>query len=169
MIERFLSPVRVGYTFFVLMVWLGCTPISNQQTSGNVVKVSDGDTIEVLVDNKSVRIRLFGIDAPERGQAFNVKAREFLASLVAANEITYEVVDIDQYKRVVADVFLSDGTHVNARMIEEGFAWHYKQFSDDEDLDRLEREARAQKKGLWADSNPMPPWQFRKQNRMKKV
>jgi micrococcal nuclease len=142
--------------------------VSEHQESGKVVKVSDGDTIEVFVNNKSIRIRLFGIDAPERGQAFNVKSREFLAELVAGKVITYTVVDVDQYKRIVADVFLPDGTHVNARMVQEGFAWHYKQFSDDENLDRYEREARSLKKGLWSDSSPMPPWQYRKQNRMKK-
>ena len=128
---------------------------------GPVVGVIDGDTIEVLKDGRSVRIRLNGIDCPERSQSFGTKAKQYVSALVFNREVTVRVKELDRYGRSVADVYTSDGTWVNRKLIEEGLAWHYKRYSSDQTLAEAERKAKASRKGLWIESNPIPPWEFR--------
>ena len=141
---------------------------SNPKQEGLVVKVIDGDTIDILHNKKKTRIRLFGIDSPERGQAYSVKAREFTASLVSGKNVLVREQSRDQYGRVVGDVYLEDGTHVNAEIVKSGFAWHYKHYSNNPLLAQQETQARKQRRGLWQDAHPEPPWEFRKHKREKK-
>lgn len=159
--------MRIGIVLikvFAVFLLLSCAPADER--TGRVVKVIDGDTFDVLTLSKQkIRVRLFGIDAPERGQAFNIKAKEYTSSLVAGKEVKLVVNRKDQYGRIVADVYLADGTHVNAQIVKAGFAWHYKTYSDDVSLARLETAARKEKRGLWQEANPQPPWDYRKQKR----
>ena len=105
---------------------------------------------------------MFGIDSPERGQPFNAKAKEFTAALIAGKEIKVAIRNKDRYGRFVCDVYLNDGTYVNAELVKAGYAWHFTRYSDDEALARLQEDARKNKRGLWQDDNPLPPWEFRK-------
>ena len=150
---------------WIVFLIFSCT---SQNQEGLVVKVIDGDTIDILQNKKKTRIRLLGIDSPERGQSFHVKAREFTASLVAGRKVIVHAQSRDQYGRVVGDVYLEDGTHVNAEIVKAGFAWHYRYYSNNEALAHVEAEARKQRRGLWQDTHPKPPWEFRKQKREKK-
>lgn len=143
-----------------LIFSLSCS--SPQGQHGLVVKVIDGDTFDMKSGTEKIRVRLFGIDAPERGQAFNVKAREFTASLIAGEEVKVVIHEKDRYGRTVADVYRTDGQHVNAEIVKAGFAWHFTRYSNDPELAVLEREAKEARRGLWKDQNPVPPWEFRK-------
>jgi len=144
----------------LLIFSLSCSSPQGQQ--GLVVKVIDGDTFDMKSGTEKIRVRLFGIDAPERGQAFNVKAKEFTASLIAGKEVRVIVHDQDRYGRSVADVYGTDGQHVNAEIVKAGFAWHFTRYSNDPELAVLEHEARQARRGLWKEKNPVPPWEFRK-------
>jgi micrococcal nuclease len=134
---------------------------ASEEQKGHVVKVIDGDTFEMKHGTAKMRVRLFGIDSPERGQAFNVKAKEFTASLIADKDVRVVVLNKDRYGRSVADVFLADGTHVNSAIVKAGYAWHFKRYSNDPDLAKLESEAHIARRGLWQDLNPIAPWEFR--------
>jgi endonuclease YncB( thermonuclease family) len=129
--------------------------------SGLVVSVLDGDTIEVLHNNRAERIRLSGIDCPEKGQAYGTRAKQAASELVLGGEVTLQTYGHDKYGRTLADVLLLDGTNVNQTLVEAGW-WYRKYASGDTVLEGLEKEARRAKKGLWADPQPVPPWEWRK-------
>ncbi len=132
---------------------------------GKVIGIIDGDTVEVLVQRESKRVRLFGIDAPEKGQAFGRRARE--ASGRLAFDQTVKVVSrgTDRYGRILGEVVLPDGSILNERLVEQGWAWHYTRYSNSRRLAELELAARRARRGLWADPQPIPPWEFRQTRR----
>lgn len=128
--------------------------------SGRVVSVADGDTITVLVDREQIKVRLIEIDAPEKAQAFGNKSKQALANLVFGKEVEVEERGKDRYKRTLGRV-LVNGLDANAEMVRLGYAWVYRKYSQNPELLRLEAGARESKRGLWVDSNPMPPWEWR--------
>lgn len=134
-------------------------------TPVRVVGVSDGDTIRVVADGQEVRVRLHGIDAPERGQDFGTVATKGLRSLLAGRQVSIEQTDIDRYGRTVAIVY-ADGLNVNEAMLTNGWAWVYPKYCLQgfcEPWRQMESVARADKKGLWRDPAPTPPWAWRAQ------
>jgi len=135
------------------------------QYSGRVVRIIDGDTIEAVCDGRTDRIRLNGIDCPERRQPFGSRAKKFVSSLVFGQTVTVIVRGRDRYGRTIGDVVLSDGRSLNQELVRAGLAWHYTQYSSDTTLSRLEREARARKEGLWVDARPVAPWDWRHRRR----
>lgn len=136
------------------------------ETSGyKVIAIKDGDTIEILKDGKPLRVRLLGIDAPEKNQDFGSRARQFTSDLCFGKMVKLVVDGADRYGRTVGTIFLPDGRSLNAELVRGGFAWHYKAYSKDEKLARLEEEARSERRGLWEHSNPVAPWEFRKNQR----
>lgn len=136
-----------------------------------MVKVSDGDTITVLDLKKSQhKIRLSGIDAPEKGQPFGTASRAHLAEQIAGKNITVEYKKRDRYRRILGKIVL--GTRdLNLEQIKAGFAWHYKHYQKDQSPDdrsayaAAEEEARKTGRGLWQDKAPTPPWTFRKETK----
>ena len=128
--------------------------------SGKVVSVSDGDTISIIRDGRSVRIRLDGIDCPELGQDFGTKAKQFTSNLVFGKEVTAEIRDVDKYGRLVCRVFI-DSQDLSLALVKAGLAWHYKQYSSDSVLAEAETAAKEAKAGLWSMSSPTSPWDFR--------
>jgi micrococcal nuclease len=135
--------------------------------TGKVVGVSDGDTITVLDTNKiQHKIRLAGIDAPEKKQPFGDRSKQHLSDLVFAKTVTVEWDKTDKYGRTIGKV-TADGTDANLEQIRSGFAWHYKQYQGEQSpTDRsvysaAEIEARSRRSGLWRDPKPIPPWDFR--------
>jgi endonuclease YncB( thermonuclease family) len=126
-----------------------------------VVSVHDGDTLRAIDEGKvEQRIRLAGIDAPERGQPFGNVARERLAALTMGKAVAVDVEDVDRYGRTVARLE-ADGLDVCRQMVADGLAWHFTRYSDDQRLAAAEREARAERRGLWRDPAPVPPWEWR--------
>ena len=134
--------------------------------SGSVVSVLDGDTIEVLHNSKAERIRLSGIDCPEKGQAYGQKAKQAASALVFGKDVTIQTHGYDKYKRTLADVLLPDGTNVNHTLVKDGWCWWYRKYAPgDIELEKLEIEAREAQRGLWVDPHPVPPWEWRKRGR----
>ena len=144
------------------------TPLLADELRGKVVSIADGDTITVLdADKKQHKVRLNGIDAPEKKQAFGAKSKARLGELVAGKDVMVEWKEKDTYGRTLGKV-TQNGVDVNLQMVKEGLAWHYRKYSKSAELSRAEAEAKAGKKGLWADQNPVPPWDFRKHEKKKK-
>lgn len=134
--------------------------------TGLVVSVLDGDTIEVLHNNRAERIRLSGIDCPEKGQAYGTRAKQAASALVFGKEVTLQMYGKDKYGRTLANVVLADGTNVNHELVKEGWCWWYRKYAPgNTELEKLEKEARDSKKGLWADPASIPPWVYRKARR----
>lgn len=133
---------------------------------GKVIKVSDEDTITVLTDDKeSVRVRLWGIDAPEKNQAYGEASRKNLANLIAGKNVRLVSHGNDQYGRLLAEVFLGEENEC-LRQIRDGYAWHYVFYARKaEEFADAEKNARTRRLGLWKDPKPVPPWDFRRNNR----
>jgi endonuclease YncB( thermonuclease family) len=128
---------------------------------GQVIAIADGDTITLLHDRQSWRLRLNGIDAPESGQDFGQRARQYLAGLIHGKTVLAIITDKDRYGRLLGDIYI-DTRHVNAEMVRAGYAWHYKAYSGDAALAALETEARSAGTGLWSAGNAVPPWEYRR-------
>ena len=134
--------------------------------TGPVVSVLDGDTIEVLHNNRHEHVRLSGIDCPEKGQAFGTRAKQAASALVFGKDVVLKTHGQDKYGRTLGDVFLLDGTHVNHALVKDGWCWWYRKYATAGTvLEGLERKAREGKRGLWADPHPVPPWVYRKARR----
>jgi endonuclease YncB( thermonuclease family) len=134
--------------------------------SSEVVGVLEGSTIEVVRLGKTQRIHLHGLDCPEKGQPYGDDVKQAISDLVFAMQVTVEPYGKDKYGRIMADVLLADGTNVSHALVKEGRCWWSRRSApDNAELERLELEAREAKKGLWADSEPIPPWEFRKAQR----
>jgi micrococcal nuclease len=130
--------------------------------TGEVVRVIDGDRIDVLHDGRPERIRLAGIDAPERGQPFGKEAKQVTSALAFHKAVTVNVRGRDSYGRIIGRVVLPDGTILNHELVKQGLAWQYRQSSRDGMLAVMETAARQSKRGLWADPQPIPPWEWRR-------
>ncbi|MDX5419013.1 MAG: thermonuclease family protein [Hymenobacteraceae bacterium] len=128
-----------------------------------VVGVKDGDTFEVLRNGQTITVRLFGIDTPEKNQAYGQRAKQFASDLAFGKNVRLIEHNKDRYGRTVGTIILPDGRNLNEEMVREGYAWHYKAYSKDKTLENLEADARRFKRGLWQDPNPVAPWDFRKQ------
>jgi len=138
-----------------------------KEIAGKVVGVSDGDTLTVLDASKTqYKIRLQGIDAPEKAQAFGEKSKQALSGMVFGKTVKIESKGTDRYSRTLGEVFV--GTNwINRAMVEQGWAWHYVQYSKSAELAKAEQEAKRKGLGLWRDKEPLPPWTFRKNKRTK--
>lgn len=130
--------------------------------SGRVVRILDGDTIEVFDGATARRVRLHGVDCPERNQPYGTRARQFTAGLAFGQNVTVIVRDRDRYGRIVGEVILPDGRNLNRELVASGYAWWYRQYSRDLRLAVLEWMARWRKRGLWQDPQPVPPWEWRR-------
>ena len=157
----------IGGVVWLLLILLPALGHAEQFT-GKVVGISDGDTLNVLREGKAVKVRLHGIDTPERAQAFGTRAQQFTSELAFGNEVTVVVRDTDRYGRVVGEVRLPepDGRNLNQELVKAGMAWWYKQYApNDTTLAQLEADARAAQRGLWAEAHPVPPWAWRRGER----
>ncbi len=144
------------------------------QLVGKVIKVTDGDTLNILtLENEILKVRLSGIDAPEKDQAFGNRSKQALADIVHSKMVTVEYNKLDKYQRFVGKVIFND-QDVNLRQIKLGLAWHYKKYENEQDIDdrsvyaNEEYLAQKEKVGLWVDKNPVAPWDFRNQQRHSK-
>jgi endonuclease YncB( thermonuclease family) len=147
---------------------LQSTHVIAETLKGRVVKVSDGDTITVLdTTNHQHKIRLMGIDAPEKKQPFGERSKQALSSIVYDRQVVVEYSKLDRYGRKVGKILVG-GIDANLRQVEAGMAWHYKKYQaeqspEDRDLYvAAENQARRESKGLWSDREPVPPWDWRK-------
>jgi endonuclease YncB( thermonuclease family) len=149
----------------------GLNPAWAETFSGRVVGISDGDTITVLDGGlQQHKIRLAGIDAPEKRQPFGERSKVSLSELAYLRQVTISIQKKDRYGREVGTV-LVNGQDLNLEQLRRGMAWHYKAYAREQTpVDRLhydeaERSARHLKKGLWSIPDPTPPWDFRRMHR----
>ena len=134
--------------------------------SAKVVKVSDGDTITVLTQNKESRkVRLYGIDAPETKQDFGKASKQYLSSLIAGRIVEVKSGGQDRYGRVLGTIYL-DGADINAKTVEEGYAWAFVKYS--KIYAAQQSKAIKNKAGLWRQKDPQAPWDFRKAKKKRK-
>jgi len=153
----------------LLIFVLFLSNIVNAKTiEGLVIGVADGDTITVLDQQKNTyKIRLQGIDAPEKKQAFGEKSKQSLHDLVHGKQVRIEYDKEDKYGRIVGKITLDD-LDICLQQLVLGMAWHYKKYQNEQSVaDRVvyndaELKSKSLKLGLWADETPMPPWEFRK-------
>ena len=151
------------FSFLLLLIFPACK--EQHLIQGEVVNVADGDTFTLIDSNKQrVKVRMYGIDAPERGQGYSNASKKYLSSLLMHKRVTVQIMDVDQYRRVVGLVMLGE-VNVNEAVLSNGFAWHYTAFDNNPNWTTLEKKARIAKKGLWAERNPQPPWRFRRDRR----
>jgi endonuclease YncB( thermonuclease family) len=154
------------FTLALLLISYG---IGAATIQGKVVGVADGDTLTILDANKTQHIiRLQGIDAPEKAQAFGQKSKQSLSQMVHSKQVTIEFMKKDKYGRTVGKV-LFNGADICLEQIKLGMAWHYKQYESEQPKEereiyaQAELAAREKTIGIWKDKNPTPPWEFRKQ------
>mgnify|MGYP000383141733 CR=1 FL=1 len=151
-----------------LLIFSVCTASASKILQGKVVSVADGDTITVLDAEKNQhKIRLQGIDAPEKAQAFGAKSKQALYEMVHGKTVQVSFEKSDKYGRILGKVLL-DGQDICHQQIKAGLAWHYKKYQNQQPLaDReaysaSETAAKNEKLGLWSDPRPVAPWDFRK-------
>lgn len=132
--------------------------------TGKVVKVADGDTITVLRGREQIKIRLAGIDAPEKAQPFGNVARQSMSETLFGKEVRVVEQGRDRYGRTIGRVYQGD-IDVSAEQIKQGMAWVYRKYTQETALYQLEDEAKQRRHGLWADAEPTPPWAWRKKTR----
>ena len=131
-------------------------------SSSKVVAIIDGDTYDLLINNDStVRIRMEGIDAPEKGMPFYRVSKTYLGNLCKDKTIRLVVTGTDSHDRILAYSYLEDGRELGQEMIKAGLAWHFKKYNSDTILANLEIQAREAKLGLWIDEDPMSPGENR--------
>ena len=151
-----------------LLIFSVCTASASKILQGKVVSVADGDTITVLDAEKTQhKIRLQGIDAPEKAQAFGAKSKQALYEMVHGKTVQVSFEKSDKYGRILGKVLL-DGQDICHQQIKAGLAWHYKNYQNQQPLaDRdaysaSETAAKNEKLGLWSAPRPVAPWDFRK-------
>jgi endonuclease YncB( thermonuclease family) len=146
------------YAFlFPLLVATGLT--------GTVVGIHDGDTLRLRTSNATIKVRLFGIDAPELGQPFSRASREKLSELTFRRKVQLIAHGKDAYSRQLAEVVLEDGTNVNNEMVRAGMAYYFRRYTRSKVLENMENEARRERRGVWSVDGLIPPWEFRKRER----
>jgi micrococcal nuclease len=164
--------ILAGTRSLAAAVLLVATGLAHADFTGKVIAVLDGDTADVLVEQRPVRVRLAEIDAPEKGQAFGQRSRQALADLVFKRDVRVEEKGVDRYGRVLGIMYLPDHScvvgviscgplNVNMSMVSVGMAWAYRRYLRDQRLIAVEAEARERRRGLWADTEPTPPWAWR--------
>ena len=153
------------YMKIIITILFVCWPLAAHAWVAKVVSVTDGDTIKVYnADQGQVKIRLYGIDTPEKGQPYGKAAGKHLASLIAGATVEVESVTTDRYGRTVGIVSDSE-TNINQEMVRTGYAWVYQRYYDKPFCDywlALENEAKTGKLGLWQEPDPVPPWEWRR-------
>jgi len=156
---------HVALTLYCLLF---CIQLASAESfECKVIGVSDGDTITVIDANKNeFKIRLSEIDTPEKSQAFGAQAKKALADKVFGQVITIVFDKRDRYGRIIGTIYLGK-RWINKEMVEEGYAWHYKQYASSEELAAAEQKAREKKLALWLDKNVTAPWEFRSAKRKK--
>ncbi len=159
-----INAYRFPYLFIITnILWLAACPVSQRTSStwsGEVVGVSDGDTITVLREKQPIKIRLQAVDCPEKNQPFGTKAKLFTAGMVFGKRVSVKPVTQDRYGRTVAWIYLGNKS-LNEELLRSGMAWHYSQYDHSIQLERLVQGAQKAKIGLWSEANPIPPWEWR--------
>lgn len=153
--------MRLFSTVFLFLFTAGFA-FASESYDARVVRVIDGDTLVVEAPGHVSKIRLFGIDCPEKNQAGGEHATWFTSNMVMGRTVQVTERDTDRYGRTVAEISLPDGRDLNQELVKYGQAWWYSKYDpNDMQMQELEASARERRVGIWVDSNPLPPWEWR--------
>jgi endonuclease YncB( thermonuclease family) len=157
-----------------IVLWAGALQLAGagaqaETIHGLIVGISDGDTVKVLTaDRTEIKVRLAGIDAPEKRQAFGERSKANLSRMAFQKDVVADCGKTDRYQRRVCVLYVG-GIDLNLEQVRQGMAWHYKQYEREQTRKQREEyavaefNAKVQRLGLWSDKNPSPPWEFRHQ------
>lgn len=155
----------------VVAVLLSHAQSAAEEFRGRIVGITDGDTLAVLTPARvQKKVRLAGIDAPEKGQAFGQAAKRQLSELAFQQEASVRWDKEDRYGRIVG-VVVVNGEDVGLALLRSGFAWHFKRYAHDQSASeriaysKAEDQAKAARLGLWRDPQAVPPWEYRSSRR----
>jgi endonuclease YncB( thermonuclease family) len=165
LIARSGKPVFIVLSFVITLGLYHATGFNApvKEINGKVLMVIDGDTYDVITNQHTkYRVRMEGIDAPEKGMRFYKESGNYLSSLCLGNQVSVRWSKSDRSKRLIAFTYLSDGRELSHEMIKAGWAWHFTKYNRDPDLAALQRAASLRRLGLWVDANPVAPWDYRK-------
>lgn len=152
--------------YLILPVFLLLSSTTCAQLHGKVIRISDGDTFILLTaSSQPVRVRLYGIDCPEKVQDFGNVARQYLSYLIFDKEVSVEVKGKDPYQRLIG-ITKVKGLNVNEALLNAGLAWQYTRYDHSTKWAGMEKRARDNKIGLWSKANPTPPWVYRKNKKV---
>jgi micrococcal nuclease len=151
------------FSFKFLLFLFTC--IIYHAQSYKVIGIIDGDTYDILVENRPVRVRMYAIDAPERGMPYNKVAKKYLSDLIFGKMVNIKQTDTDKNGRIVAKTYLPDGREASTEMLRAGYAWNFKKYDNTPALAQMEITARKNKLGLWAENEPIAHWEVRKMHR----
>lgn len=161
--------MQFAYLLLTLLSCLLSFPAAQEQyptyLTGKVISVTDGDTIDILYNNKPLRIRLEHIDCPEirKQQPFGAQAKKFTSEKCFGQTVrVLHKNEVDRNKRLIGEVVNAEGLNVNKALVKAGLAWHFIKYSSSQEYAALEKRARVMKVGLWRDPNPTAPWNWRK-------
>lgn len=158
-------PSRLRLSVLLLLFSLPSL-VHSQDFSGQVVGVIDGDSLRVMHNGRAKKVRLHGIDCPEKKQPFGQRAKQATSALSFGQHVTVRRAGKDRYGRTLGTVELPNGTNLNYELVRQGWCWWFRKYSpSDTELESLERAARQAKMGLWVDPRPVPPWEYRKAKR----
>ncbi len=153
------NPLFILLAVFTLTALLTLPALAGEMTKAKVLQVGDGDSIVVTKDGLIYRVQIAGIDAPELLQDYGREARAFVDNLVRGQKVMLEVIE-ETGKRAWTARVTVNGTDIAESLVEAGLAWTADGSSSAE-LETAQKKARSQGEGLWAHSNPTPPWQYR--------
>lgn len=145
---------------YILLILLSQSNLYSQEYKGIVLRVIDGDTFVFQDENGSIKIRMADIDAPEIKQSYGTESKSFL-QYYEGDSCRILTRSVDRYGRTIAVLFI-DSTNINLLSIRTGNSWHYKYYSTDKEMADAENLAKTEKLGLWKNTNPIPPWEFRR-------
>jgi endonuclease YncB( thermonuclease family) len=144
------------------------TEPNDESNSYKVIGIKDGDTFVVLIEGKEQVVRLEHIDCPEKKQPFGTKAKQFASDLCFGQFVQLNHNDkYDRNNRLIAEIILTNGVNVNKELVNNGLAWHFKKYSDNQEYAELEVNARNNLIGIWSEPNQIAPWVWRKKSRNK--
>ena len=155
-----MAVIGSGVRAFWLTVLLAFCGVAHADLHGSVVAILDGDTIDVLVDRKPVRVRLSQIDAPEKRQPFGQRSKQSLSDLCFGQDALIEDKGYDRYGRIVGRVSCAS-VDASIEQVRRGMAWIFDRYATDRSLYAIQEEARVARRGLWNDAAPVPPWEYR--------
>lgn len=149
-------------TVILLFALSGCRQkaAKNQgagMVEGEVVKVVDGDTYDLQTSNRTIRVKMEGIDAPEKGMRFYKESKKYLHDLCFGRKVLFVPNGISKFNKQIGFTYLIGGLELSHEMVRSGYAWHFKKYNSDNNIYKLELQARISKRGIWSDSNPVSP------------
>lgn len=153
----------IPISFLLAVVAVPVTAADTKIMTGKVVSIADGDTLTLLVDRRQTKIRLEGIDAPEKGQPYGDEAKQELGRLMFGKAVKVATTGKDRYGRTLGRVFIGD-TDVNVHLVRQGLAWWSRKYPDDPNPKAPEDAARREGRGRWADPSPVAPWDWQVQH-----